>query len=104
MNSDLLQPLEAPSSARTAISFLTPITPGTRRTSASAAGLLVRPIDFALQGDPAAVHSRADPVTWNCEIPMKRVCDFGANIRHGASFLFVWKQRKRRLICANSRI
>jgi hypothetical protein len=53
------------------------------------AGPLVRPFDYALQGNHAAIHFRGHPMTWDREIPMKRICDFGANISHGApSLLF----------------
>src|SRR5271166_327590 len=48
------------------------------------AGLLVGPFDHPAQCNQAVVHFRRHPVTRNREIPMKRVFDLGADIRHGA--------------------
>ena len=51
------------------------------------ARLLIGPFDNALQGNPAMVHTRANGVTRDCEIPMKSMYDLGANIHHGAGAL-----------------
>ena len=45
--------------------------------------------DYPLQINPAAVHVRGYPMTRDRDIPMKRICDFGANIQHGAPSLLI---------------
>src|SRR5271165_6073403 len=52
-------------------------------------GPLVRPFDDPLQSNPAAVHFRGYPMTRDRDIPMKRICNFGANIQHGAPSLLI---------------
>jgi hypothetical protein len=68
---------------RRAIWFRTPSTPFTRRTSASAPGLLIRLLNHTLQDDPTAFDDIGGyAMARNRKIPEERICDCVVKVLH----------------------